>query len=964
MRQKTLMASAVAVALAMFAWTTSAKDVSDESNGDPNNAKNLQAITVTGSHIRSVDVETSQPVFTMDRQAIQATGLTNLNDVLARLPSAGTPDITPQDTLSNGMDVGGRYVDIRYLGATRTLVLVNGHRWSTSLSGLTDLSTIPVAMVERIDVLKDGASSVYGSDAIAGVVNIITREKFDGAEANVYLGSNQKGDGQQKNADFTWGHNTAKSSTIISASYQDESAIWDRTRDITRYAFGPRHPDDGLGMGPWGRVIDPRAQGTPGAGSYDPQTGNWIPNQYVINHGNPGTANLDNYHLYDGNPADLYNANQDMTFRAGTKLKTLFAQERYKLTDDITLSGTATYSTRDTSSQLAGYPLSTSGIDTANVVIDPNNAYNPFPGYQTPFMRRTAELPRITWANSRLAHVDVGAQGYFNFLNHDWSWDANYTFSQTKIRQITTGNLDLPHLLDAIGPTTMIDGQLACADAAARAAGCTPWNVLAGPGSTGSAQWNYLNSVGVARQQSQTDDVTVNTGGGLFDLPGGTVNIAGGLEHRREKGYFQPYGPDSAGLTTNLASDPSKGRYDVNEAYLELDVPLLRDLPGAQELGINVASRYSHYSDFGSTTNNKYSVRWRPITDVLLRGTYAKGFRAPALQDLYGGNVQSFETFLDPCDSAYGAAVSHASVAAACAAAGVPAGYRQVGQSGEVGSSGGQTTIPFTQASNPYLNPETSTTRTLGLVYSPHYVDGLDATLDFYDIRLKQAITYLDASNILNYCYVDNLADYCKDITRNGTGLITSLLEGPINLGAISTSGFDFGIHYRLPTTAIGQFRVGVDGNYLSRYQQNNGPGSTAYSLAGWMNGTQALYRLRSNLQVDWDYKQFGASWTLRYFSGLKDSCWDVDIECDNPDYLNPVFPGQGMAKKGAATFNDAQFRYKTPWNGTLSVGVNNIFNKKGPFYYNVAMAGSGSPPYNPQFDIDRYFYVQYNQKF
>ncbi|GFZ90420.1 TonB-dependent receptor domain-containing protein [Dyella caseinilytica] len=950
MKQKTMLAAAIATALMLHSWAVSAQDTtptSQSDQADAKKAKDLDTVTVTGSHIRSVDVETSQPVYTMTRQQIQATGLTNLNDVLARLPSAGTPDITPQDTLSSGMDVGGRYVDIRYLGSNRTLVLVNGHRWSSSLSGLTDLSTIPVSMIERIDVLKDGASSVYGSDAIAGVVNIITREKFEGAEANVYYGSNQKGDGQQKNADFTWGHSTAKSSTIIGASYQDESAIWDRSRDITRYAYGPRHPDDGLGMGPWGRVTDPA-------------TGD----QYVINHGNAGTGNINSYHLYEGDPSDLYNSSQDMTFRAGSKLKTVFAQERYKLTDDITLSGTATYSTRDTSSQLAGYPLSTAAINTANVVIDPNNAYNPFPGDETTFSRRTVELPRITWANSRLAHLDVGAQGYFNFLNHDWSWDANYTFSQTKIRQITTGNLYLPNLLNAIGPTTMIDGQLACANAAARAAGCTPWNVLAGPGFTSSSQLNYLNSVGVARQQSQTDDITINTGGGLFDLPAGTVNVAGGLEHRREKGYFNPYGPDSAGLTTNLASDPSSGRYDVNEAYLELDVPVLRDLPGAQELGINVASRYSHYSNFGSTTNNKYSVRWRPITDLLVRGTYAKGFRAPALQDLYGGDAQSFETFLDPCDSAYGAAASNPSIAASCAAGHVPANYRQVSQSGPVGPGGGQTTIPFTLGSNPNLKPETSSTRTMGLVYSPHYVDGLDMSVDYYDIRLKQAITYLGASDVLNYCYVDNLPNYCSNITRDSSGLITSLREGPVNLGAINTSGFDFGIHYRLPSTPFGQFRVGLDGNYLSTYQTSNGPGSLTKNLAGWMNGTQALYRVHTNVQLDWDYKQFGASWTVRYYSGLKDSCWDVGVECNNPDYPNPVDPGQGMAQKGSATFNDAQFRYKTPWDGTLSVGVNNIFNKKGPYYYNVSFAGSGSPPYNPQFDIDRYFYVQYSQKF
>jgi iron complex outermembrane receptor protein len=130
------------------------------------------------------------------------------------------------------------------------------------------------------------------------------------------------------------------------------------------------------------------------------------------------------------------------------------------------------------------------------------------------------------------------------------------------------------------------------------------------------------------------------------------------------------------------------------------------------------------------------------------------------------------------------------------------------------------------------------------------------------------------------------------------------------------------------------------------------------------MNGTQALYRTRANLQADWDYKQFGASWTVRYYAGLKDSCYDVDIECDDINYPNPVYAYQGMARKGSVAFNDAQFRYKTSRDGSISVGINNIFNKKGPFYYNVSNAGTGSPPYNPAFDIDRYFYVQYSQKF
>ena len=951
---------------------------------EQSSAKSLETVTVTGSRIRSVDVETSQPVFTMDKAAIQATGLTNVNDILARMPSAGTPDITPQDTLSSGADVGGRYVNIRNLGSQRTLVLVNGRRWSTSLSGLTDLSTIPVSMIERIDILKDGASSIYGSDAIGGVVNIITKEKFDGAEANVYYGENGKGDGETQNYNFTWGHSGEKNSIIIGAAYQNTDPMWNSERPETSYANGARHPDDGYsGTGPYGRIVDPRAQGTAGAGIYKKNadgTRSWVPNQYVINHGNTGTSNLDNYHLYTGALGDSYNTTNDMTFRASSKLKSLFLQDNYKLTDNVSLHGLVSYSTRDTSSQLAGYPLSSGGTD---VVISGDNAYNPFPGQDVSFYRRSVELPRVTDSQTKLANINLGAEGYFQFLSHDWSWDANYTYSQDKIRQSGSGNLNLINLQNSLGPTSVINGQVACASAADRDAGCVPWNILAGPGSANQQVLNYINYIETNRQVSSTDDWSANVSGGLFDLPGGTVSLAVGVEHRGVKGSYRPDAMVSAGNTTDLAKQATNGAYNTNEAYAELDVPLLRDLPGAQEFGLNIASRYSHYSNFGSTTNNKYSFRYRPFADLLIRGTWAQGFRAPTIDDLYGGPGESFETFLDPCDSNFGAAKTNSSVRERCAAAGVPAGYTQVASTtGKPinSSNGSQTPVAFISGSNPNLQPEKSITRTLGLVYSPHQVEGLDFTVDYYNIYIKNIISGVDAQNVLNYCYINNDPSFCGRFTRSAvadaaTGLaigsVNNLNESLSNLGTLKTEGYDIGIHYRLPETSFGRFRIASDSTYLTKYEVVTGPGATPQNVVGFMSGgtsggtgEDGMYRVRSNLQLDWDFKQFGASWTMRYYSGLKDSCYTTTVECSSPSYTNAWWGTYGMSQKGSTTFNDAQFRYTAPWKGTFSVGVNNIFGKKGPYYYSVTTSGTGSPPYNPSFDIDRFWYVSYNQKF
>jgi len=956
---------ATAIRVALAAGTLAASGIAfaqdaAPAKADAASAKSLETVTVTGSRIRSVDVETSQPVFTMDKAAIQATGLTNVNDILERMPSMGTPDITPQDTLSSGADVGGRYADVRNLGSQRTLVLVNGRRWSTSLTGLTDLSTIPVSIIERIDILKDGASSIYGSDAIAGVVNIITKEKFDGAEANAYYGQNGKGDGQTQNYDFTWGHSGEKNSIIINGAWQQTKPMWDSERPETRSGNGARHPNDGWSStGPYGRIVDPQTK-----------------RQYVINHGSTDTADLGNYHLYNGGSnADRYNSTQDMTFRAGTKLKNLFIQDKYQLTDNISLHATGNASVRDSSSQLAGYPFSSGGT---GVVISGDNAYNPFPGQDLSFYRRTVELPRITDTHSKIYNINLGAQGYFQFLGHDWSWDADYNYSQNKIHLATVGNLDLNRAQAALGPTTMIDGQLVCASAADRAQGCVPWNILAGPGGTPQSVLNYVNYYESARQVSATDDYTANVSGGLFDMPGnaGTVSLALGVEHRGVKGAFRPDPYVAAGNTTDLAANATSGAYNTNEAYAELDVPLLRDLPGAQELGLNVASRYSHYSNFGSTTNNKYSLRWRPIEDLLVRGTWAQGFRAPTIDDLYGGPGQSFETFIDPCDSKFGAAASNTAVAQHCAATGAPAGYRQVDGSGTpiTNNTGTQTPVAFISGSNPNLKPETATTRTFGLVYSPHYVEGLDVSVDYYNIYVKNLISSVDASEILNLCYVQNDPSYCGRFNRTAvadptTGLaigsVNQLNESLANLGTLKTEGYDVGIHYRLPETSFGRFRIASDSTYLTKYETVSGPGATPKELVGFFDGgNNPIYRLRSNLQVDWDFKQFGASWTVRYYSGLKDQCYTATVECSSPDYTNPWWGTYGMSQKGSVAFNDAQFRYTAPWKGVFTIGVNNVFNKKGPYYYSVPTAGTGSPPYNPDFDIDRFWYVSYNQKF
>ncbi|WP_031339625.1 TonB-dependent receptor plug domain-containing protein, partial [Xanthomonas maliensis] len=244
------------------------------------------------------------------------------------LSIAGTQTYSKAAVLTSDPEQGGQYINLYNLGENRTLVLVNGKRWTSSLSGLSDMSTIPSSLIERIEVLKDGASAIYGSDAVAGVVNIILRKNYDGAEASAYFGQNSRGDGTKQQYSFTAGTTTDRASLVFGVNYTNEDPVWAKSRALTRYQSGPNHITDSLSAtGPWGRFNDPRAAGTAGAGNYldgdgnivDASQGTWTPNQWVLNHTGSfdgkgvgaDSRDLANYHVGAG-VDDYYNSVDQM----------------------------------------------------------------------------------------------------------------------------------------------------------------------------------------------------------------------------------------------------------------------------------------------------------------------------------------------------------------------------------------------------------------------------------------------------------------------------------------------------------------------------------------------------------------------------------------------------------------------------------------------------------------------------
>ncbi|WP_296946605.1 TonB-dependent receptor domain-containing protein [uncultured Massilia sp.] len=968
MQQRTKIALAVAVALQAMGGIAQAQTTTTAPA-----AETPQRVEVTGSRIRQVDLETAQPVQVMTQEQIQKTGLVTVGDIINNLSAAGTPAFSKGSTLTSNREQGGQYINMRNLGSNRLLVLVNGKRWTQTVAGYTDMSTVPASMIDRIEVLKDGASSIYGSDAIAGVVNIILKKTMEGGQLSAYTGVNEKGDGKNKDFSLSYGAGDDRANMMFGLSHTQQGTVWAKDRAVTATSYGPNHLNAGYGAGPWGRIRQVNGSGA--------ATGF---NQYLNHTGGPegdgtGANSRDpaNYHAYANADADTFNSTSQMMFTSPTKLTTLFSKGSIALPYDTRLTTTAMYAERTSSRQVAGYPLNSLTQSKFPVYIDKDSYFNPYgnqvagagKGQDLFFYRRTIEVPRVTENENRTLHIDAVLEGDFTVMNKAWNWNVGYNHSAVTGSVLSTGNLNLLNLKKALGPSFRnASGAIQCGTAAnpIALAECVPFDILGGPSASTQAALNYVMSTGQATYGSTVNSATADLTGELFTLPAGAVGVAGGLEHREVRGYDRPGQFEQSGYSTDLAGNATYGRYTVKEAYLEANIPLLKNVPFAEHLSLDIASRYSDYSNFGNTTNSKASVMWKPIKDLLARGTWAEGFRAPTLSDTFGGGSQSYDSYLDACDSLYGAAANNAAVKTRCTAAGVPTTFRQVNQAGAAVPAGGaQSPTPFnTGAGNASVQPETATTKTFGLVYSPSFVNGLTMSVDYFDISVKNRIVGVSATYVINQCYVNGVQSFCDAIKRDpATGQITTLSRGNANLGELGTKGFDLTFAYRFPTTPYGRFGIRSESTYTDTYEIKSTATSDFVNYAGEFG----INRVKSNLTLDWSLGNWNATLTSRYYSGVKVHCWSAanNQECSNP--TDAASWGTGYSKLGSMTYSDLSIGYTLPWKGKLMVGANNVFNRKPIVVYDAASAYGGtssSSAVDPERPIDRFFYVRYNQSF
>ncbi len=936
--------------------------------GDDTNATKLQAVEVTGSRIKKSEGESDSPVLVLTGAELQATGIASVGDILQRLSISGSSLNTKFNSAGNfgfppdggGVGSGSTTISLRNLGAKRTLVLVDGLRWvnessASGVSGAVDLNTIPASAIDRIEILTDGASSLYGSDAIGGVVNIITKKSQDGGLAHVYYGDYETGNGQTYTGNLSLGVKEKRYQFFVDLSHYQQREI---SASATEQSSFPV-PGGGLAFGssaiPGGRY----QFFTPGNNTYGglcpmvDTDGDTVPDTArcnIVPNGS-NSAFPGGYHPFTG--ADRFNFAPFNYLLTPSRRSAIFAQGRYSVTDDIHFYLKGLYQSRRSVNQAAPEPIfigpgaGTGGLaDTVGV--DATNPYNPFgysldPNSNLVFIgRRPLEGgPRVFTQDVDTRYFNTGFDGSFEAFDRFFSWDLNYVNSVNDARQTVNGTYNIRHIANALGPV---------ADCVAP---CVPLNIF-GAGNIAPDQLAYILFTEKDNSRQSLDVFSANISGNIVQLPAGGLDFATGYEHRKLQGSYSPDSVVTAGESNGVPSLPTSGQYSIDEFYFEFAVPLLARQPFAKRLDFSVATRVSDYTTFGTTVNSKYGLRWQPFTDLTLRANYAEGFRAPSVGESFGSPARFDATILDPCSGA-----TDPATVANCQALGVaaPGSFEQA-----------NTQISVRTGGNRSLKPETSETVTAGLVYSPSWADKtawsdrVDFDLTFYKQRVSNAIQAPDAQTQLNRCVGsgDPASVFCSGISRGTTGDINGFNNQLRNLGLIETQGYDFGVTWTGRRYAFGRFSA----NWQTTYIENFSVTATDSGLeeprgVGVEVADSGIPRWKSSLRTSWALEPFTASYTLRYVSSLTEACNEDTVSlptCGNPaNFTN---------KLHAILYSDIQASYTLPiprFKTTLSAGVNNAFDAGPPVCISCSLNGYDASTY----DIaGRFAYVQLTVKF
>ncbi len=971
----------LALSLGMLAaGTCGTAAFAQEASSDQAKSKTLEPVTVTGSLIRRVDVETASPVVTIDRAQIQATGKQTLGDLVQQLPAMTGGNVNPQT--NNGGGTGSSSINLRGLGSKRTLILVDGQRLLSK-----DPNAIPADAIERIEVLPTGASATYGSDAIGGVVNFILRKNYQGATFSANVGQSDRNDGEQSGYTFTFGQTSDKGSIMAGLNYNKQDGVESANRAFSKNALslsGSQVLLGGSSSSPQGRIQLPTdLQSTFGCKQVALSPG-----------GNSQVVSTANYHCYT--TSDRYNYAKVNLIMTPQERTGGFLNGDHHLGDHVTAYVNAIYQKTSANFQLAPAVY---GSSSTGAVIDANNAFNAFSrasvaaggdsvqfgsGGNTFASRLTSNGFREAFTGRTDAQINTGFKGDFTVFDKNWNWDVGLNYGHESIVTTTAGLVDQSKLYT--GASTMGANGVAVCPTGVSAVACqfNPFDI----NSAGSIAAVRAANV-TAPSNTYVIEKTWHAGlsGEVFSLPAGAVQLALGAEYRKEYEHTIP--------APQLVIDPStgsctlgsqclsavQGGYSTKEIYAETLIPLLSGLPGVQSLNLTIASRYSKIQTFGSTNNFKFAIEYKPFDDLLLRGTMEDVFRAPSLSELYFSGSDAPLIHTDPC-TGYTGAPAGSPLALACK--NVPTDGSFVNEL-VANNNQGTTVVQGSRVAGFPVKPEHGKSYDFGFVYSPSYVPGLSTTFDVWRVNLKDTITSVGLQSLLNLCAAGS-TQYCQYIQRQAGGanagqLLASTVEPTGNLGSISSSGIDWSANYKLPQFSFGQFNVGVNATYLKYYTQETAPGvagNIKYENAGRFLpygsaqsaacpdsvGVCLFPRWRAQGYVDWQQGGWSAQWRMRWTSGFTNggaagSIYDTFPACG----VNVCDEGV-VLHYGSTMYNDASVGYNiAPINTRVDFGVNNLFDKQPPMLYANNTLNANTDP--SDFDLmGRYFWARVTVKF
>lgn len=932
---------------------------------DQPKATELQTVMITGSHIRRVDAETSNPVIQIDSQAIEQAGDLTLGDLIQNLPAVTGPVTNPN--INNGGGSGATSVGLRGLGAARTLVLVNGQRVLSN-----DLNAVPAAAVDHIEVLTTGASSVYGSDAIGGAINIILKKDFQGARLGANYGVSGHGDGQRHGYTFTAGQTTEKGSILVGVGYNKTDAIMESARKFSAHTLSITGSTNtpirsfygGSSFAPRGRFQIPSSL----QGQFGCSAVSLNPDAFT---GNESPTKLSDYHCYD--PAqDGYSFSDSRPITTPQERTNVFLNAEYHLTDKVSAYVTA-YHNKTRSGFLLGPVVWATG---SGPVVSKDSMYNPF-GVDYTLDSGYNFRSRLTTAQNRFTDISTandqgmfGLRGNFSLFDRKWNWDIGYDYGHTSEQDTISGLPNTDFLLPGLGPSMLVDGMPACVgipgDPSTVIGGCTPWDTfnLKNPASLAIVNDPNETHPALIHSLSMERIKHASLNGGLFDLPYGTVQLALGVDWRSEYSHSQ-VDPvllaDENGQCQygSQCASPLRGGFSVHEAYAEMFIPILGEMKGVQELNIDLGFRHSDFSNFGTSNNSKIAIEYRPISSLLLRGTVAEVFRAPTIGNIYA-QPRKFGARLnsDPCDHI-------TSSNPACP--GVPTDGSFVNDTVASHVQGNVLTSGSAYAGFD-LGPETGKSFDFGAVYSPDFVPGLSVSVDTWKIYLNDVITGVSNQTVVNACF-SGLSRFCPLIQRFGAntgapGQIQNILLPTANLGRLDVQGTDMDTSYRLPTSAAGDFIFKLQATYMKRDDLETAPGVAGNQIihgAGTFNLDAGVLgfvpRWRSEGSVSWRRGNWDASWRLHYTGR-----WQLGShQPDRGFSAVPGFKDPYVLKYGARSVSDFQIGYDfKPIHTRFDVGVNNAFDKQPPILYETNI-GSGNANTSPSnFDpIGRYYWAR-----